>query len=105
MLLIFNEILFINDAFKNVINIIFLKKCNHLKILPVNGACELKLKLKVMINNAIKRAEYKLEQHRSLGTKSPLSVIEVAQLMDIIKRGEAMKNSPSESLFFSFSVN
>jgi hypothetical protein len=58
-----------------------------------------------MINNTIKRAAYKLEQHRSMGTKSPLSVIEVAQLMDIIKKGESMKNSPSESLFFSFSMN
>lgn len=58
-----------------------------------------------MINNEIKRAEYKLEQHRSLGTNSSLSVIEVARLMDLIKKGELMKKSPYESLFFSFSVN
>lgn len=58
-----------------------------------------------MINNTIKRAEYKLEQHRSLGKRSPLSVVEVAQLMDIIKRGEAAQDNPSSSLFFSFSVN
>ncbi len=58
-----------------------------------------------MINNEIKRAQYKLEQHRSLGTNSPLSVIEVARLIDLIKKGESMKKSPSESLFFSFSIN
>lgn len=81
------------------------KKCNHLKFLTVNGLCELKLKLLVMINNAIKRAEYKLEQHRSMGTSSTLSIIEVAQLMDIVKKGESMKKSPNESLFFSFSMN
>ena len=81
------------------------KKFKHLKFLTVNGLCELKLKLLVMINNAIKRAEYKLEQHRSMGTSSTLSIIEVAQLMDIVKKGESMKKSPNESLFFSFSMN
>jgi hypothetical protein len=58
-----------------------------------------------MINNTIKRAEYKLEKHRSMGTNSSLSVVEVAQLMDIVRKGELMKKSPNESLFFSFSVN
>lgn len=58
-----------------------------------------------MINNEIKRAQYKLEQHRSMGTNSPMSIIEVARLMDLVKKGESMKKSPSESLFFSFSVN
>ncbi|HLU87338.1 MAG TPA: hypothetical protein VKZ44_06250 [Taishania sp.] len=58
-----------------------------------------------MINNTIKRATYKLQEHRSLGTKSTLSIIEVAQLMDIIRKGEDLKNSPSQSLFFSFSYN
>lgn len=84
---------------------ILVKKCNHLKFLTVNGPCELKLKLLVMINNVIKRAEYKLEQHRSMGINSKLSIFEVAQLMDIVKKGESMKKSPNESLFFSFSVN
>lgn len=58
-----------------------------------------------MINNTIRRAEYKLEQHRSLGTRSRLSILEVAQLMDIVRKGEEMKSSPSGSLFFSYSMN
>jgi len=58
-----------------------------------------------MINNTIKRAAYKLEQHRSLGKRSPLSVVEVAQLMDIIKRGDKAQESSASSLFFSFSIN
>lgn len=76
-----------------------------MKILAVNGTQELKFKRLVMINNTIKRAEYKLKQHRSLGKRSPLSVVEVAQLMDIIKRGDKAQESPASSLFFSFSVN
>lgn len=58
-----------------------------------------------MINNTVKRAQYKLEQHRSLGTNSRLSIIEVAQLMDLIKKGETLKSVQNESLFFSFSAN
>lgn len=58
-----------------------------------------------MINNIIKRAEYKLSQHRSMGTRSNLSILEVAQLMDTIKKGQAMKEAPSRSVFFSYSMN
>lgn len=65
----------------------------------------MRFKLLVMINNEVKRAQYKLEQHRSMGTNSPLSIVEVARLMDLVKRGEVMKKSPYESLFFSFSTN
>lgn len=58
-----------------------------------------------MINNIIKRAEYKLSQHRSMGTRSNLSILEVAQLMDTIKKGQTMKEAPSRSVFFSYSMN
>lgn len=58
-----------------------------------------------MINNIIKRAEYKLSQHRSLGTRSNLSVLEVAQLMDTIRKGQSMKAAQSNSVFFSYSAN
>lgn len=58
-----------------------------------------------MINNEIKRAQFKLEQHRSMGINSPLSVLEVAHLMDLIKKGETLSKSNQQSLFFSFSNN
>lgn len=58
-----------------------------------------------MINNIIKRAEYKLSQHRSLGTRSNLSVLEVAKLMDTIKKGHTMKEAQTRSVFFSYSMN
>lgn len=58
-----------------------------------------------MIQNTIKKAEFRLEQHKSMGKKSTLSVFEVAQLMDVIKFKETLKKSPYESLFFSLGLN
>lgn len=57
-----------------------------------------------MINNIIKRAEFKLSQHRQMGKNSGLSIFEVAQLLDTVKKGEMMKNSSAQthqSMFFS----
>ena len=45
-----------------------------------------------MINNSIKLAYYKLNRHKELGMQSNLNVFEVAELMDTIKRGDAVKN-------------
>lgn len=58
-----------------------------------------------MINNIIKRAEFKLSQHRQMGKNSSLSIFEVAQLLDTVKKGEIMKNSSTQtqqSMFFSY---
>lgn len=55
-----------------------------------------------MINNIIKRAEYKLSQHRTMGTRSNLSIVEVAKLMDTIKRGQQLKENDTKSVFFSY---
>jgi len=38
-----------------------------------------------MINNSIKVAEFKLNQHKSHGVKSTLDIFQVAKLMDTIK--------------------
>jgi len=61
-----------------------------------------------MINNIIKRAEYKLSQHRQLGRNSNLSIFEVAQLLDTLKKGQMMKENSSKtspSMFFSYNEN
>lgn len=61
-----------------------------------------------MINNIIKRAEYKLSQHRQLGINSNLSIFEVAQLLDTLKKGQSMKENnskTSQSMFFSYNEN
>jgi len=61
-----------------------------------------------MINNIIKKAEYKLSQHRQLGRNSNLSIFEVAQLLDTLKKGQSMKENSSKSansMIFSFNEN
>lgn len=58
-----------------------------------------------MINNIVKRAEYKLSMHRQLGSQSNLTIFEVAKLLDTIKKGEQLKNQARESVFFSYSMN
>ena len=47
---------------------------------------------KYMINNTVKIAEYKLNQHRLDGTSTNLSIFEVARLMDALKLADQMKN-------------
>lgn len=54
-----------------------------------------------MMNNRIKSAKYKLDQHRVKGAKSNLSIFEVARLMDTIKTGEEINNAGNNSIFFS----
>ena len=51
--------------------------------------------------NKIKTAQFKLNQHRSLGLKSPMSIYEVARLMDTIKRGERTDEIQNGGIFFS----
>jgi len=61
-----------------------------------------------MINNVIKRAEYKLSKHKVLGKQTSLSVFEVAQLMDTLKTGATLndcQNQQSPSMFFSYTYN
>ncbi len=60
---------------------------------------------KYMINNTVKIAEYKLNQHRLEGTSSSLSIFEVAKLMDALKLADQIKNMQTNSIFHSFSVN
>jgi hypothetical protein len=60
---------------------------------------------KYMINNTVKIAEYKLNQHRLEGTSSNLSIFEVAKLMDALKLADQIKNMQTNSIFHSFSVN
>lgn len=54
-----------------------------------------------MINNRIKTAKFKLNQHRDLGQKSNLSIHQVARLMDTLRKGEDMTESNQPSYFFS----
>lgn len=54
-----------------------------------------------MINNRIKKAKFRLSQHKLQGVNSNLSVYDVAKLMDTIKRGEQASDDKSSSIFFS----
>lgn len=47
-----------------------------------------------MIENKIKSAKFKLSQHNLQGTKSTLSIFQVASLMDVV-RGEVSTDSTS----------
>jgi hypothetical protein len=58
-----------------------------------------------MINNSIKLAELKLNQHKVQGVKSTLDVFQVAQLMDTIKYGEFVKRPQKSSIFYNISAN
>jgi hypothetical protein len=60
---------------------------------------------KYMINNTVKIAEYKLNQHRLDGTSTNLTIFEVARLMDALKLADQMKNLKTNSIFHSFSLN
>jgi len=55
-----------------------------------------------MINNRIKAAKFKLEQHRVRGAKSQLSVHQVAKLMDTVRLGEEMEGSGQSTIFFNW---
>jgi len=58
-----------------------------------------------MINNSISLAQYKLKLHQDQGKNSELSILEVAQLMDIIHFGPKHESAKRESIFFQFSTN
>lgn len=58
-----------------------------------------------MINNSIKVAEFKLNQHKSQGVKSTLDIFQVAQLMDTIKYAENIKRPMNSSIFYNISAN
>lgn len=58
-----------------------------------------------MINNSIKIAEFKLNQHKSQGVKSTLDIFQVAQLMDTIKYAENIKRPMNTSIFYNISAN
>ncbi len=58
-----------------------------------------------MINNSLKLAEYKLSEHKALGTKSKMSVFEVAKLMDSIKHASQIKDVQSKSIFHTVILN
>lgn len=51
--------------------------------------------------NAVNSAKYKLSQHRVMGEKSNLSILEVARLMDTIRRGEGVNNNSASAERFS----
>jgi hypothetical protein len=55
--------------------------------------------VKAMINNTIKFAEHKLNQHRLQGASSTLNIFEVAQLMDTIKNADQAKYFKRHSIF------
>lgn len=58
-----------------------------------------------MIKNNLRIARQKLEMHYQLGMESKLSIFEVANLKDLVLKGESVKEPQKSSIFFSFSVN
>jgi hypothetical protein len=71
-------------------------------MMAVNKLIEMQLTNLDMINNRIKTAKFKLNQHRTLGEKSTLSIYQVARLMDTVKRGDEINEAESQSIFFSW---
>lgn len=55
-------------------------------------------------NKVVRNATLKLSKHRELGTKSSLSVFEVAKLMDKIKTHEHISDR-ANTVFFSAELN
>lgn len=59
-----------------------------------------------MINNSVKTAQFRIAQHRSQGIHSPLSIFDVANLLDKIKRAESYRDTNSKpSIFQSIGFN
>ncbi|WP_300664946.1 hypothetical protein [Fluviicola sp.] len=50
-------------------------------------------------------AKNKLARHKALGKNSSLSIVEVAQLMDLVTFGPGMPQVQSSMLFFGYSSN
>jgi|TARA_R110000737_G_scaffold223373_2_gene238388 hypothetical protein len=59
-----------------------------------------------MINNNVKTAQYRIAEHRTQGVHSQLSIFDVANLLDQIKRAESL-GAPSNkpSIFQSIGFN
>jgi hypothetical protein len=55
-------------------------------------------------NKVTRNAALKLSKHRELGTKSNLSVFEVAALMDKLKNAQTMEDNRN-TVFFSAAMN
>jgi hypothetical protein len=55
--------------------------------------------------NTVGVAKEKLSQHRSMGTKSNLSIFQVAHLMDAVKSNSDLEKNQLPSLFFSVGLN
>ncbi len=59
-----------------------------------------------MVNNNIKAAQFRLEQHRLMGTNSHLTVEDVANLLDTIKKAESyVQPSTQPTIFQSIGFN
>ena len=52
--------------------------------------------------NKVRIAQLKLSKHKSMGTRSNISINEVASLMDVVKNRSRVKN---ESMLFSVHMN
>ena len=50
-------------------------------------------------------AKEKLNKHRELGTDSPFSIVEVAQMLDVVHSKNSKETEAQESIFFSVSLN
>jgi len=58
-----------------------------------------------MENQLINAAKVKLQQHKSQGETSNLSIFEVARLMDVVTFGVTDTTEVNTPIFFSFSKN
>lgn len=66
----------------------------------------MQLILKDMINNTKRIAEIQLNKHRTEGINSKLSIFEVANLMDMMKRAESMiEENTQPNIFHSIAYN
>lgn len=53
-----------------------------------------------MINNNVKTAQFRIAQHRTQGVHSQLSIFDVANLLDQIKKGERYAEPLSKPTIF-----
>lgn len=59
-----------------------------------------------MINNNIRTAQFRIAQHRTQGVRSQLSIFDVANLLDQIKRAESFAEPHNKpSIFQSIGFN
>lgn len=58
--------------------------------------------MQLINSNRVKSAKYKLSQHRVQGERSQLTILQVARLMDVVKNGADLNQTPNQSVFFSW---